>query len=109
MRHQGDIGLTAAQQESIQRAMQETQTKLVALEWQQQAASEKLAKLVEADQVDEAGALAQAAKVMDVERQIKQANLALLIRIKNVLTPPQQERLRTLRKERPRERRPPED
>ena len=109
MRHQSEIGLTAEQQETIQRAMQETQAKLVTLEWQQQAASEKLAKLVEADKVDEAAALAQAASVMDVERQIKQANLALLIRIKNVLTPPQQERLRTLRKERPRERRPPED
>jgi Spy/CpxP family protein refolding chaperone len=101
MRNQAAIGLTAAQQEAITRAMTETQAKLVPLQWKSEGESEKLAQLLRQDTVDEQAALAQSARVLAVEQEIKQVHLALLIRIKNELTPAQQQQLRDLRKRSP--------
>jgi Spy/CpxP family protein refolding chaperone len=101
MRHQGEIGLTSAQQEAITEAMAESQKKLVQLQWRSEAESEKLTKLLRSDAVDETAALAQAERVLQVEQEIKQTHLALLIRIKNQLTPAQQKKLRELRPRHP--------
>jgi RNA polymerase sigma-70 factor (ECF subfamily) len=69
--------------------------------------SEKLADLLKGDTVDEKAALAQSERVLAAEQEIKQVHLALLIRIKNQLTPAQQKQLRELRKESREHRRPP--
>ena len=53
---------------------------------------------MEAMRVDEAAALAQADRVMALEREMKRSQLQLLIRIKNALTQQQQDQLRELRK-----------
>jgi Spy/CpxP family protein refolding chaperone len=98
MRHQEEIDLTEAQREAITRAMAETQTKLIDLRWRSEAESEKLAKMLRGDAVDEAAALAQSARVIAAEQEIKQAHVALLIRIKGELTPAQERRLRALRR-----------
>jgi hypothetical protein len=42
--------------------------------------------------------LAQADKVMNLEREIKKTHLSLLVRIKNLLTAAQQEKLTALRR-----------
>jgi Spy/CpxP family protein refolding chaperone len=97
MRNQSEIGLTDAQRDAISEAMAETEKKLVQLQWQSEAESEKLAKLLHNDTVDEGAALAQAQRVLGVEQEIKRAHLGLLIRIKNRLAPAQQKRLRELR------------
>jgi Spy/CpxP family protein refolding chaperone len=47
--------------------------------------------------VDEAGALAQVDKVLGMEREVKRAQISLLIEIKNLLTPAQQQKLFDLR------------
>ena len=70
----------------------------VRLQWQLDAEKEKLVKLLDADKVDEAKATDQAGHVMDYENRIKSAHLAMLIRVKNLLTPDQQKKLRDLRK-----------
>lgn len=101
MRHQSDIGLTDKQREAITKQMEEAQKALVTLQWDVERESEKLGKLLEAAQVDETAALRQADQVMSAEQRLKKAHLTLLIRIKNDLTPAQQDKLRQLRPERP--------
>lgn len=100
MRHQSTIGLTEAQREAITRQMEESQKGLVALQWEVERESEKLGKLLQSERVDEATALRQADQVMNAEERLKKGHLALLIRIKNELTPAQQQKLRELRPER---------
>ena len=58
------------------------------LDWQWKLAGEveKLKKLVDAAPMDEVRALEQVDKVLAAEREIKRAQLALLIHIKNLLT-----------------------
>ena len=102
MQHQREIELTDEQRAAITREMTATQQKILELRWRLEEKGEALGKLLSAPRVDEKAALAQAGEVLDVERQLKQAHLALLIRIKNQLTPKQQDKLRELR---PRERR----
>jgi Spy/CpxP family protein refolding chaperone len=102
MRYQSELGLTSAQQETMTRIMAETQTQLVELQWKSEAATQALTKILEKDMVDETAALAQWDQLSEFEQQIKKAHLALLIRIKNQLTPSQQEKLRSLRAARPR-------
>ena len=111
MRYQSELGLTSAQQEAMTRVMAETQAKLVELQWKSEAAMQALTKVLEKETVDETAALTQWDQLSGFEQQIKKAHLALLIRIKNQLTPSQQEKLRALRPARPRPpfRRGPED
>ncbi|MBI4516917.1 MAG: periplasmic heavy metal sensor [Deltaproteobacteria bacterium] len=97
MRHQSEIGLTDAQRDKITQQMEEAQKALVAIQWEIERQSEKLAKLLSASPVDETAALAQAEQVMTAEHRLKKAHLTLLIRIKNELTPAQRDKLRQLR------------
>jgi Spy/CpxP family protein refolding chaperone len=97
MQHQREIGLTDAQREAITREMAAAQQKLLQLRWQLEEKSEALDKLLATDRVDEKAALERAGEILDVERQMKQAHLELLVRIKNQLSPEQQEKLRALR------------
>jgi Spy/CpxP family protein refolding chaperone len=97
MAHQGEIDLTAAQREAIVKAIAEAQSKLLELRWQSEAQAEKLGKLLAADKIDQAAALAEAQRLMAIEQQLKTAHLTLLIAIKNQLTPAQQAKLRELR------------
>jgi Spy/CpxP family protein refolding chaperone len=107
MRYQSEISLTDEQRVEITEAMGETQKQLVDLQWQFESASKKLADVLSAPKVDEAAAAAQAEKVMGLELQMKKAHLALLVRIKNVLTPPQQAKLAEFRAKEPPRRGPP--
>jgi Spy/CpxP family protein refolding chaperone len=51
--------------------------------------------------VNEAQALAQLDKVLDIEREIKRLHIALAVRLKNRLTPEQQEQLHKMRPDHP--------
>jgi len=97
MEHQQEIELTTAQREAITREMNATQQKVVELRWTLEQKSEALDKLLAAEKVDEHEVMARAAEVLDVERQMKQAHLTLLVRIKNQLNAKQQEKLAALR------------
>jgi len=101
MRHQEDIGLTAEQRSAISNAMAETQKALVELQWQNEAEVAKLDKLLEPAVIDDKAAASQTDRVMEIEGKMKKTHLALLVRIKNILTAPQQARLRELRPARP--------
>ena len=58
-------------------------------------------KLLDAPQIDEAKALAQAAEVMKLETEIKRAHLGLLIRIRYTLSDTQRSKLQALRRASP--------
>ena len=98
MRHAPDIGLDERQRAAIKDAVVKTQSRFLDLQWDVQGEAEKMARLLQASPVDEAAVLAQADKVMALEREVKRAHLALLVRIKNVLTDAQRARLAELRR-----------
>jgi Spy/CpxP family protein refolding chaperone len=98
MRHATEIGLDDRQRAAIKDAVVKTQARVMEQQWDLQPEAEKMARLLQASPVDEAAVLAQADKVMALEREVKKAHLALLVRIKNLLTEAQRQKLTELRK-----------
>lgn len=98
MRHAAEIGLDEKQRAAIKEAVLRMQSKFLEAQWEVQAEAEKMARLLEASAVDEAAVLAQADRVMALEREVKRTHLSLLVRIKNILTGPQHEKLKELRR-----------
>jgi len=97
MEHQVAIGIDPPQRDAISKEIDRGQAEIVHLQWDLQGEKEKLAAVLDADKVDEAKAAAQATRVMDFENRVKSAHLLMLVRIKNLLTPDQQKKLRELR------------
>lgn len=98
MKHGGDIGLDEKQRAAMKEAIQKAQGRFLDVQWEMQAESEKLVRLLQARPVDEPAALAQAERVMGLERDVKKAQLSLLVRIKNLLSDAQQTKLTELRR-----------
>jgi Spy/CpxP family protein refolding chaperone len=101
MKYQEEIGLDEAQARAIKDAIQQAQGKFLDLQWQMQAESAKLVKLLNGRPVDESAVLAQVDKVLGLERDVKRTQLSLLIRIKNRLTEAQVAKLAELKKKGP--------
>lgn len=97
MAHGREIGLEDTQRAAIKEAIQASQSKFLDAQWAMQEESQKLVQLLQARPLDEAAVLAQADRVMSLERDVKRTHLSLLVRIKNLLSAPQQTRLRELR------------
>lgn len=97
MQRQGEIGLRDAQRDQIRAELQKTQSVMTDSQWRIAAESEKLEKLLQAPSVDETRVLAQVDAILQVERAIKRAHIALLVRIRNTLTEEQRSRLLQLR------------
>lgn len=102
MQHQQNLRLTSEQRTSITQGIRDFQLKIVELQWKMQDEAQKLTELVQGAKIDEAQTLAQVDRVLGVEREIKRAHMALLVRIKNLLTPDQQTSLAGLRDAKPR-------
>jgi Spy/CpxP family protein refolding chaperone len=98
LKHAQELGLQPAQRTTIINAIKEAQGDLLDLQLQMADRSQDLLKTVEIPRVDENAALAQADKVLGLERDMKRKQLQLLIRIKNALTREQQDRLQELKK-----------
>ena len=90
MQQQAAIALKAEQRAAITRGVRDFQGKVLELQWQMQDETQRLGELLDRPSVDQSAALAQVEKVLAVERAVKLAHLALLIQIKNLLTPEQQ-------------------
>jgi len=97
IQHQQAIGLTDDQKNFIKTEIRKVQSEATDLQWQLQDEMEKMTSLVKSGQVDEQQVMAQLDKVLNLEREIKRMQIALLIRIKNRLMPEQQMRLREIR------------
>lgn len=101
MQHQRAIALTTAQRTAITDAVKALQSQVVEFQWKMQDEQQQLAELLGQPTVQDAAALAQVDRVLEVERQIKRTHLAALIRIKNTLSAEQQQQLRDLRRSPP--------
>lgn len=99
MARQNAIGLSDAQKTYLRAEVLKAQTRFTELQWQLQDAMEGLTGMLKQSKADEAQVAAQLDKVLTSERDIKRAQISLLVRIKNNLTEEQQHRLQTLRAE----------
>ena len=97
MDHQGELGIEPAQRDALVTEVAQSQAEMVQLSFDLQAEKEKLVKVLDADHVDEAKSREVATRLMDRENKVKASNLAMLVRVKNLLTPAQQKKLRELR------------
>jgi len=96
MQHQQALGLSDEQKNNLKGELRQAQPKFTELQWTLQDEMERLVSLLKQSKVDEKAAGSQLAKVLAAEREIKLAQLMLLIRIKNNLTQAQQTQLREL-------------
>ena len=99
MSRQNAIGLTDSQKTYLRAEVLKAQTRFTELQWQLQDALEGLIGLLKQSKADEAQVAAQLDKVLASEREIKRAQISLLVRIKNDLTAEQQRQLQALRGE----------
>jgi len=97
MRFQTEINLGEDQKKSLVKETQALQSDLVPLQFDMGEAAGKLREALAAPKIDEEKASALADRLMTLESRIKKRHLALMIRIKNILTPEQQTQLRELR------------
>jgi len=98
MKYSQEIGLDDRQRAAIKENVQGVQSKFLDAQWNLQEESQKLVRLLQAQPVNEAAVLAEVDKVLALEREIKRAQISLLVKIKNLLTEPQQAKLQELRK-----------
>lgn len=96
MQHQQALGLSDEQKNNLKLEIRQAQSKFTELQWTLQDEMERLVSLLKQSKVDEKQAAAELDKVLAAEREIKRAQLMLLIRIKNNLTPAQQAQLHEL-------------
>lgn len=100
MQNQQAIGLSDEQKSYLRTEIRDAQMKFTDLQWKLQDEAEKMVSLAKQSHVDEQQVLAQLDKVLSVEREVKRAQIALLVHIKNKLTPEQQAKLDELRNNR---------
>ncbi len=99
MARQNAIGLSDAQKSYLRAEILKAQTRFTELQWKLQEDMEGLLGLLKQPKADEAQVALQLDKVLASERDIKRAQISLLVRIKNDLTEEQQHRLQALRVE----------
>lgn len=95
--NQKAIGLDDAQKAFLRAEVLKAQSRFTELQFQLQDAMEALGGLLKQSPADEQQVLAQLDKVLSTEREVKRAQIALMVRIKNKLTAEQQNRLRQIR------------
>jgi len=95
--NQTAIGLEPTQRDAIDAEVKKADAELVDLQWKLQAEKEALVSVLSTDSVDTTKARDAAERVMAKEHDVKAANLAMLVRIKNALTPAQESKLRKIR------------
>ena len=98
MQHKQAIGLTEQQKTAIREELIKASTHFNELQFQMQDEMETLAGLTKGTTIDEQRVLAQLDKVLAVEREVKRAQLAVAIRIKNKLTAEQQTQLQEIQR-----------
>lgn len=93
-----DIGLTPAQRKTILDEIRAAQIALAPLQADMTEPAMELIEMLGQSKVDEARVVAKTEQVLRIENEVKKRQTMLLVRIKNALTPEQQEKLRALRK-----------
>jgi len=99
MAHARQLNLTDEQRTFMRSEIQKTTASFQDLQWKLQDQMELLQETMKSTSVNEQQALAQLDKVLDIEREIKRLHIGLAVRLKNRLTPEQQEQLHKMRME----------
>ena len=89
MRQQRELGITGPQRKRIAALVRDFQGKVAELQWEMPSEQQELRELLQQASIDEAQAVAQANKVLQMESEFKLENFKLLIALKNELTPEQ--------------------
>lgn len=97
MQHRRAINLTDEQRDAISRLIEDLQGRVVRLQWELLDQVQELTQIMSGTRVDLDRALDQLDTVLDTEKDIKQAHLEMLVRIKNLLSAEQQAQLERLR------------
>ena len=95
--HARQLSLTEDQKVYMRAEIQKTTTSFNELQWNLQDQMELLHEMMKAPSVVEEQVLGQLNRVLDIEREIKRLHFGLAVRLKNKLTPAQQEELQELR------------
>src|SRR6185436_11703327 len=98
MQHQRELGLTDQQKTYMRGEIGKTSARFNDLQWQLSDAMEALGETMKSAVVNEQQALAQLDKVLETEREIKRLHMELAIKIKNNLTPEQQQKLQDIKR-----------
>ena len=93
MGHARELNLTDEQKTYLRGEVTKATVAFQDLQWKLQDQMEALHDTMKSSSVNEQQALAQLDKVLDVEREIKRLHIALAVRLKNRLTPEQQDQL----------------
>ena len=97
--HARELNLTEEQKTFMRAEVQKSMTTFQDLQWKLQDQMELLHETMKSTSVNEQQALAQLDKVLDIEREIKRLHIGLAVRLKNRLTPEQQDQLQKMRME----------
>jgi Spy/CpxP family protein refolding chaperone len=97
IQHQEAIGLSDDQKAYLKSEIRQAQGKFTEWQWKLQDEMERLASLTKQPNVNEQDVLAQLENVLSTEREMKRAQITLLVHIKNKLTPDQQAKLAEIR------------
>ena len=96
--HAQELGLDDAQRKGIRAELQKAQPKFLDLQLDLQAEVEKMTQLLQEKPVDEAKVMTQLDRILALEKEAKKAQISLLVRIRNLLTPVQQTKMSALQK-----------
>ena len=107
MRNQKAIDLTLDQQAAIRAEMVKTLPRFTDLQWQLSSEEETLDAFLKLSRPDEKNVLLQLDKVLAIENEMKHLQLGMMLKMKLILSPDQQNRLRELRKQGQRQGMPP--
>jgi len=99
--HARQLNLTDDQKTFMRSEIQKTTASFQELQWKLQDQMELLQETMKSNVVNEQQALAQLDKVLEFEREIKRLHIGLAVRLKNRLTPEQQDQLQKMRMDRP--------
>lgn len=91
------LNLTDDQKTTLRTAYENAQQRVEGLKQQLETETEKLGELTKPRHIDEKAATDQGEKLLTLDREIKHTQFALLIAIKNNLTPEQQNTLGTIK------------
>ena len=97
MAHARQLNLTEEQKAFMRSEIQKTTASFQDLQWKLQDQVEQLQETMKSTSVNEQQALTQLDKVLDIEREIKRLHIGLAVRLKNRLTPEQQDQLHHIR------------
>ena len=97
LENQRRIDLDDDQRSRIRQEILEAQRRFTELEWELEDGMESMVTLLQQEPTDEGAVLSHLDSILEIENEMKRAQLGLMIRLKNHLTADQRDELRRLR------------